>query len=103
MPAIAEEVKIEAGFDSFSTLLIVSILFALSAYIPSHAAVLFLGPILSGNKIVDWTPITSGPSPTAYVTHHAAGLAAFPAQTSYQPRPPPSPEGSPSPVRDYLF
>ena len=103
MPAIAEEVKIEAGFDSFSTLLIVSIPFALSAYIPSHAAVLSLGPILSGNKIVDWTPITSGPSPTAYVTHHAAGLAAFPAQTSYQPRPPPSPEGSPSPERDYLF
>jgi hypothetical protein len=98
MPAIAEEVKIEAGFDSFSTLLIISLPFALSAYIPSHAAVLSLGPILSENKIVDWAPITFGPAPTAHVTHQAAGLAAFPAQTSYQPRPPPSPERSPSPV-----
>lgn len=51
MPAIAEEVKIEAGFDSFSTLLIVSIPFALSAYIPSHPAIMSLGPISSENKI----------------------------------------------------
>lgn len=98
MPAIAEEVKTEAGFDSFSTLLIVSIPFALSAYIPSHAAVLSLGPILSGNKIVGWAPITSGPASATYETHHAARMEAFPAQASYQPRPPPSPERLPSPV-----
>jgi hypothetical protein len=52
MPAIAEEVKVEAGFDSFSTLLIVSIPFALSAYMPSDAAVVSLGPISSENKII---------------------------------------------------
>jgi hypothetical protein len=52
MPAIAEGVKVEAGFDSFSTLLIVSIPLAFSAYMPSDAAVVSLGLICSENRII---------------------------------------------------
>jgi hypothetical protein len=51
MPAIAEEVQIEAGFDSFSTLLIVSLPIAISSYLPRNDAVISLGPITSMNKI----------------------------------------------------
>jgi hypothetical protein len=59
MPAIAEEVKVEAGFDNFSTLLIVSIPFAFLAYMPSDAAVVSLGPISSENKITPMSPAKS--------------------------------------------
>ncbi|KAH8753396.1 hypothetical protein BGZ57DRAFT_773945 [Hyaloscypha finlandica] len=51
MPVIAEEVQIEAGFDSFSTLLIVSLPIAISSYLPRNDAVISLGPITSMNKI----------------------------------------------------
>jgi hypothetical protein len=51
LPLIAEEVKIEAGFDSFSTLLILSIPFSLSAYMPFDPAVVPLGPIKSENRL----------------------------------------------------
>jgi hypothetical protein len=51
MPAIGEEVQIEAGFDSFSTLLIVSLPIAISSYLPRNNAIISLGPITSMNKI----------------------------------------------------
>ena len=49
MPTIAAEVKVEAGFTSFSTLLIVSIPIGLSGYLPPDSAVIPLGPITSSN------------------------------------------------------
>ena len=51
IPAFVEEVKVEAGFDSFSSLLIVSVPISLSLYIPQDPAVLCLGPITSSNLI----------------------------------------------------
>jgi len=51
MPTIAEEVSIEASFDSFSTLLIVSLPISLSSYLPRNDAVISLGPITSINRI----------------------------------------------------
>jgi hypothetical protein len=51
IPTIAEEVTIEAGFDSFSTLLVLSLPLSLSAYLPRNPAVISLGPIASGNRI----------------------------------------------------
>jgi hypothetical protein len=51
MPTIAAEVKVEAGFDSFSTLVIVSIPISLSAYLPSDPAIISLGPVTSANRV----------------------------------------------------
>jgi hypothetical protein len=51
IPAIAEQVKVEAGFDSFSSLLIVSMPLSLSGYLPPDRAVISLGPISSSNLI----------------------------------------------------
>jgi hypothetical protein len=51
MPTIAAEVKVEAGFDSFSTLAIVSIPISFSGYLPSDPAVISLGPITSSNRV----------------------------------------------------
>jgi hypothetical protein len=51
MPIIAAEVKVEAGFDSFSTLVIVSIPIYLSAYLPSDPAIISLGPVTSENIV----------------------------------------------------
>ncbi|KAH8762783.1 hypothetical protein BGZ57DRAFT_828993, partial [Hyaloscypha finlandica] len=45
IPLLIEEVKVEAGFDSFSSILIVSLPIALSSYIPTNPAVMCLGPI----------------------------------------------------------
>jgi hypothetical protein len=51
IPAVAEEVRVEAGFGSFSTLLIVSLPMALTAYLPRDPAITFLGPITSSNQM----------------------------------------------------
>jgi hypothetical protein len=51
MPAVAEEVKTEAGFDSFSSLLVVSMPIWISAYLSYDPAVISLGPIKSSNRI----------------------------------------------------
>jgi len=56
-----DEVKVEAGFDSFSSLLIVSVPISLSIYVPRDPAVICLGPITSSNLI-------SGDASTANLT-----------------------------------
>jgi hypothetical protein len=53
IPTIAKEVKIEACFDSFSTLLIISLPLSLLAYLPHDPSLISLGPILSGNRVLD--------------------------------------------------
>ncbi|KAL5315687.1 hypothetical protein ACEPPN_016557 [Leptodophora sp. 'Broadleaf-Isolate-01'] len=55
VPVVAEEVKIEAGFDSFSSLLILSIPISLMAYLPSNSALISLGPITSSNNVLNRT------------------------------------------------
>jgi len=52
IPLLVEEVKVEAGFDSFSSILIVSLPISLSSYIPTNPAVMCLGPIRSRNMIL---------------------------------------------------
>lgn len=47
MPMVAEQVKVEAGFDSFSALIVVSIPMSISGYLSSNPAVISLGPITS--------------------------------------------------------
>ncbi len=49
MPTFAEEVRVEAGFNSFSSLLIVSIPLSLYNYLPPNPAMISLGPITSAN------------------------------------------------------
>ncbi|KAE9376522.1 hypothetical protein N431DRAFT_367619, partial [Stipitochalara longipes BDJ] len=49
MPTFAEEVRVEAGFNSFSSLLIVSIPLSLYDYLPPNPAIISLGPITSSN------------------------------------------------------
>jgi hypothetical protein len=64
MPAIAAEVKVEAGFDSFSTLVIVSIPIYLLAYLPCDPAIISLGPVTSLNRVeTSWS-----------IKEHKAGL-----------------------------
>lgn len=53
IPAAVEEVKVEAGFDSFSSIIIVSISISLSIYLPQDPAIIKLGPITSLNQIPD--------------------------------------------------
>jgi hypothetical protein len=62
IPTIAEQVKVEAGFDSFSSLLIVSIPISLSGYLPTDRAIISLGPIGSSNLITNW-PRSHSPQP----------------------------------------
>jgi hypothetical protein len=50
-PVIAEQVGVEASFDSFSSLLIIPIPIALVAYLPEAQSVILLGPITSFNRI----------------------------------------------------
>jgi hypothetical protein len=67
IPAITEQVKVEVGFDSFSSLLIVSIPLSLSGYLPPDRAVISLGPINSSNLISSLhtaTPHMSGAEAT---------------------------------------
>lgn len=52
MPNIAKQVKIEAGFDAFSTLVIVSLPIDVCAYLSRDPAIISLGPIVSGNRVV---------------------------------------------------
>jgi hypothetical protein len=58
IPAVVEEVKVEAGFDSFSSLLIVSLPIAMSLYIPRDPAIICLGPVTSFNQVSH--PTTTG-------------------------------------------
>lgn len=52
MPTIAEEVKVEAGFGAFSSLVILSIPTALASFLPRNRAIISLGPISSSNQVV---------------------------------------------------
>jgi hypothetical protein len=49
VPALAEEVKIEAGFGSFSSILIASIPIMLSIYLPKDPSIINIGPITTTN------------------------------------------------------
>jgi hypothetical protein len=51
VPALIEEVTVEASFGSFSSLLIISVPISLSIYIPRDPAVISLGPITTCNLI----------------------------------------------------
>jgi hypothetical protein len=51
IPTIANKVKVEAGFHSFSSHLIVSIPVALSGYVPTDPAMISLGPITYSNLL----------------------------------------------------
>ncbi|PVH77505.1 hypothetical protein DL98DRAFT_423739 [Cadophora sp. DSE1049] len=57
MPVLAKNVKVEAGFASFSTLLLVSIPVAMWCYIPSNPAISVAGIIRSPNLVPDVTLI----------------------------------------------
>jgi hypothetical protein len=61
-PLVAEQVNIEAAFDSFSSLWIVSIPLSIYAYLKDHPAITCLGPITSRNKVV---AIKEGPTEAA--------------------------------------
>ncbi|KAH7400228.1 hypothetical protein BKA64DRAFT_477638 [Cadophora sp. MPI-SDFR-AT-0126] len=65
MPLIGvEEVKIEAGFSSFSSLILISVPIAMQAYIPTHPAVFCLGPITSKNVFLsEGNPISASTAP----------------------------------------
>lgn len=60
LPLVAAQVKVEAGFSSFSSLLIVSIPIALSAHLTVNPAVISLGPVTSSNLILR-APYMHGP------------------------------------------
>lgn len=57
LPASVAEVKIEAGFNSFSSLLIVSVPVCISIYMPKDPAVISLGPITSLNQVLSRVPV----------------------------------------------
>ena len=51
MPVLAENIKIEAGFASLSTLLIISVPVAIWCYIPNHPAMSVIGIVKSTNLL----------------------------------------------------
>ena len=51
MPLLADHVKVEASFTSFSTLLVVSLTIPLWCYLESHPAISLAGLIRSSNQI----------------------------------------------------
>jgi hypothetical protein len=75
MPTIAAEVKVEAGFGSFSTLLIVSIPIGLSGYLPPDSAVISLGPITSSNIVK--TPRLAGEHTAGFKATQRASSGSF--------------------------
>jgi hypothetical protein len=78
IPVVAQQVRVEAGFDSFSSLLIVSIPISLSAYLSYNPAVSCLGPITSSNLVV---PVPQRPFETpvaeTYEDHISDDVVAF--------------------------
>jgi hypothetical protein len=78
MPVVAQQVRVEAGFDSFSSLLIVSIPISLSAYLSYNPAVSCLGPVTSSNLVV---PVPQRPIETlveeAYAVHISDNVVAI--------------------------
>jgi choline dehydrogenase-like flavoprotein len=56
IPASVAEVKIEAGFHSYSSLLIVSVPICMSLYMPKDPAIISLGPITSFNQVLNLVP-----------------------------------------------
>jgi hypothetical protein len=53
IPTVAEDVKGEAGFGSFSSIVIVSVPITLSLYLPRDPAIIKIGPITSSNLVED--------------------------------------------------
>jgi len=51
MPTIADEVNVEASFDSFSTIVIISLPVSVAAYLPQDPSIISLGPITSENRV----------------------------------------------------
>ncbi|KAK0106231.1 hypothetical protein ONS96_003873 [Cadophora gregata f. sp. sojae] len=58
MPVLAQSVKVEAGFASFSTLLLVSLPVAMWCYLPANPAISVAGIIKSPNLIADVNLVT---------------------------------------------
>lgn len=50
-PSIAEEMRVEATFDSYSTIVIMSLPISVAAYLPQNAAIISLGPVTSENRM----------------------------------------------------
>lgn len=97
IPAIAEEVKVEAGFGSFSSLIILSIPMALAAFLPWNGAVISLGPITSSNQVTQQKSLSKNPRiihSGRYTNRHGGAQAVIiPNQNSKRSR-----DGRPGPV-----
>ncbi|KAH7350614.1 hypothetical protein BKA65DRAFT_475994 [Rhexocercosporidium sp. MPI-PUGE-AT-0058] len=52
MPTIADEVNVEASFDSYSTIVIISLPVSVAAYLPQDPSIISLGPITSENRMM---------------------------------------------------
>jgi hypothetical protein len=59
VPALVDDVKIEAGFESFSSLLIISLPIAICSYLPRNPAIFSLGPIRSSDKVAQHSDDTN--------------------------------------------
>jgi choline dehydrogenase-like flavoprotein len=75
IPASVADVKIEAGFHSYSSLLIVSVPICMSLYMPKDPAIINLGPITSFNQVLNLVPNTMPkdlptPKPDSHVWDH---------------------------------
>jgi hypothetical protein len=60
MPLLADHVKVEAGFRSFSTLLVLSLTIPLWCYLEEHPAISLIGIIRSSNLVT----VSPGPPET---------------------------------------
>ncbi|KAH8587443.1 hypothetical protein B0O99DRAFT_494001, partial [Bisporella sp. PMI_857] len=61
MPVLAEQVKIEAGFTSFSTLIIATIPVDMWCYVQHHPAITLIGLVKSSNLVSNYSVPTEVP------------------------------------------
>jgi choline dehydrogenase-like flavoprotein len=76
IPPSVQEVKIEAGFHSYSSLLVISVPVCMSIYMPKDPAVVSLGPITSFNQVLTRVPIPKDlptPNPETWTTWGSPG------------------------------
>jgi hypothetical protein len=101
IPAAAEEVRVEAGFKCFSTLIFITMPLSMCSYIPRHQAVYFLGTVRSSIMLPLEEPQTtpfrdgdeiSSSASTTGPTAGAAAAAAYPTPASMT-----SPSNAPTP------
>ncbi|CAG8951495.1 hypothetical protein HYFRA_00007411 [Hymenoscyphus fraxineus] len=90
---LSEKLKVEAAFNSVSSLLIISVPISISAYVPTSPGIIPLGPIRSSNLLI--TPLTLESSTKHQQDHSLPAIITSRDEPTYNNslfQPPPTPQ-----------